>query len=158
MTCFLLHFLVALHFTLPVSVPPGSSLAPISARAGLPLSWPWTPVTVSTSTGWSTTPTASKIPGNYFYATPILLSCQNITIHFNATNLRNRSDDDYFRVFFANMPCSCQCVMFWLLRVIERKQSLLKSNITCQKGHFPLNQSHFWDSGAWKSRASSVVI
>lgn len=84
------------------------------------------------------TPIASKTMGNYFRATPILIPCQNITIHSNAINLRNRSDDDYFRALFANMPCSCQRVMFWLSRVIERKQYLRQSNVAPQKGHFPL--------------------
>jgi hypothetical protein len=101
-------------------------------------------------------PTASKIAGNYFYAAPILISCQNITIHFNAINLRNRSDDNYFRVFFANMTCSCQCVMFRLLGVIERKQCLLQSDVSCQKEHS--SSVTYPGLGSWKSTASLAVI
>lgn len=40
----------------------GSSRAPTSAPAGSRSSWPWTCAKRSTSTAWSTTPTASKTP------------------------------------------------------------------------------------------------
>lgn len=49
------HVLVCFFFA-------GSSRAPTSAPAGSRSSWPWTCAKRSTSTAWSTTPTASKTP------------------------------------------------------------------------------------------------
>lgn len=79
------------------------------------------------------TPTASKITGNYFHASTILMSCQNFAIYFNIINPQNGSGS-HFPLFGIDVTLlSTYLVLIWHLLLIK---TFIKSNIGCHKELF----------------------